>query len=379
MAQIWMMEHGLLDEDEARRVLVIKQRRGSGRSAPAASPASARAATAVRASSAAASAAASRGSATALGSRSGSAAGGKSSGSAAKVEPSGGGRSVGPSSNGTARAGAKTPTSGGRKAAVKSYKDESKSSRLFTKLVTSKKRPLVKLRADSLPVLHTESHGGTADGYAFGSHDADDFYVTNHVTFLIHYNGWIDGAGEREVGSGIQLLAAALVTTLAAVHGLRDPASRVSMMQLSFYSFVGLGALNGYISTKIVSSFKSSNIMGSLLLSSLLPSTLVQGLLLLLNWTLHVGGYPHAIPLATSLSIYLWALSICSMTVYMGSLFGSFTSRTNTQPLFFSSGMHHERDSWELPKIGFRFGGGLLVSGAVGATLFYQSTRLPHQ
>ncbi|CAI7857909.1 unnamed protein product [Closterium sp. NIES-53] len=181
------------------------------------------------------------------------------------------------------------------------------------------------------------------------------------------------------VGSGIQLLAAALVTTLAAVHGLRDPASRVSMMQLSFYSFVGLGALNGYISTKIVSSFKSSNIMGSLLLSSLLPSTLVQGLLLLLNWTLHVGGYPHAIPLATSLSIYLWALSICSMTVYMGSLFGSFTSRTNTQPLFFSSGMHHERDSWELPKIGFRFGGGLLVSGAVGATLFYQSTRLPHQ
>ncbi|CAI5525360.1 unnamed protein product [Closterium sp. Naga37s-1] len=127
MAQIWMMEHGLLDEDEARRVLVIKQRRGSGRSAPAASPASARAATAVRASSAAASAAASRASATAVGSRSGSAAGGKASGSAAKVEPSGGGRSVGPSSNGTARAGVKTPTSGGRKAAVKSYKDESES------------------------------------------------------------------------------------------------------------------------------------------------------------------------------------------------------------------------------------------------------------
>ncbi|CAI5468809.1 unnamed protein product [Closterium sp. Yama58-4] len=126
MAQIWMMEHGLLDEDEARRVLVIKQKRGSGRSA-AATPASARAATAVRASSAAASAAASRASATAPGSRSGSAAGGKASGSAAKVEPSGGGRSVGPSSNGTARAGAKAPTSGGRKAAVKSYKDESES------------------------------------------------------------------------------------------------------------------------------------------------------------------------------------------------------------------------------------------------------------
>ncbi|GJP61006.1 hypothetical protein CLOP_g9510 [Closterium sp. NIES-67] len=122
MAQIWMMEHGLLDEDEARRVLVIKQRRGGGRGGAAATPASARAATAVRASSAAASAAASRASATALGSKPGSAAGGKaqakSPASATKVEPS---------SNGRARGGAKTPTSGGRKAAVKAYRDESDS------------------------------------------------------------------------------------------------------------------------------------------------------------------------------------------------------------------------------------------------------------
>ncbi|CAI5468808.1 unnamed protein product [Closterium sp. Yama58-4] len=181
------------------------------------------------------------------------------------------------------------------------------------------------------------------------------------------------------VGSGVQLLAAAFVTALAAVYGLRDPAARVSMMQLSFYSFVGLGAVNGYISTKILGSFKYSDIMGSVLLSSILPSTIVQGLLLLLNWTLSVGGYSHAIPLATSLSIYLWALSICSMTVYVGSLFGSFTSRTDTQPLLSYSGMHHELDSWELPKIGFRYGGGLLLSSAVGATLFYHSTLLPHQ
>ncbi|CAI6002345.1 unnamed protein product [Closterium sp. NIES-65] len=165
MAQIWMMEHGLLDEDEARRVLAIKQRRGSGRSAPAAGPASARAATAVRASSAAASAAASRASATAVGSRSGSAAGGKASG------------------------------------------------------------------------LHP--------------------------------------------------------------HTFRE------------------------------------------------------------NDTLPIG----IAPLSDSVS---GAPDFYDLPFY-------------TQPLFFSSGMHHERDSWELPKIGFRFGGGLLVSGAVGATLFYHSTRLSHQ
>ncbi|GJP45761.1 hypothetical protein CLOM_g5102 [Closterium sp. NIES-68] len=68
------------------------------------------------------------------------------------------------------------------------------------------------------------------------------------------------------------------------------------------------------------------------------------------------------------------------MTVYMGSWVGSFASQADWQLVpFHGSMMHHERDSWEFHKLGFRFGGLLLVSGAVGAALFYHLTTPPHQ
>lgn len=138
MAQIWMMEHGLLDEDEARKVLVIKNRRGPGglamarpTAAAAVSAASSRATGPTARS--AAGAAASRSTAVAVGSK--AAAGAAASRGASKSPAAGakGGaeasrRKVESSSNGSGRSAEKksTPTSG-RKAIVKSYKEDSES------------------------------------------------------------------------------------------------------------------------------------------------------------------------------------------------------------------------------------------------------------
>ena len=124
------------------------------------------------------------------------------------------------------------------------------------------------------------------------------------------------------VGTGIQLFSMAFISLFIFIIGTLKPESRASLITLMFISFILMGTLGGYISSRMYKMFKGKSWLRNALLTSLFYPALLYFIFLVINFLFFVEGSDGALSFSEILSLLLIWLCCLSPLVLIGSFFG---------------------------------------------------------
>jgi len=182
------------------------------------------------------------------------------------------------------------------------------------------------------------------------------------------------------IGSGVQILAMAIVTIIFGALGFLSPAHRGGLLQSTLLLFTIMGAIAGYTSARFFKLFQGANWKQATWLTALLYPGVVFGIFFFLNLLIWGQASAGAVPFATMFSLLVLWFGISVPLVFVGGYLGSrkeimeLPVRTNQMPR-------------EVPMLPFYMKpifmsmcGGVLPFGAVFTELFFiMSSIWQHQ
>jgi transmembrane 9 superfamily protein 2/4 len=182
------------------------------------------------------------------------------------------------------------------------------------------------------------------------------------------------------IGSGMQILAMAMVTMVFAALGFLSPAHRGQLLQAFIFVFTCMGGVAGYTAARFHKLFGLNQWKHCTLLTAFAYPGLVFFAFFSLNLVLGHEGTTQAVPFGTLVAIVVLWFGISVPLVFLGAAFG-FRQDVITVPVRIAPTMRPVPDQpWFLHTAFMSFIGGVLPFGAVFTEMFFiMSSIWQHQ
>ncbi|KAI8923882.1 hypothetical protein BC831DRAFT_551805 [Entophlyctis helioformis] len=140
------------------------------------------------------------------------------------------------------------------------------------------------------------------------------------------------------VSSGVQTLAAVVLTTLTAGFGLLGPQFRGGIVSVGLFLFVFCGVIAGYTTARLYRTFCGYNWRKTALVTAVMSPLIILSIVFMSNLFIWSKGSSSAIPFGTFACLIAMWLGISCPLVWLGGFFGArhkpveFPTRSNQIP-----------------------------------------------
>jgi len=178
------------------------------------------------------------------------------------------------------------------------------------------------------------------------------------------------------VGSGVQVLASAVVVLLFALLGFLSPANRGGLITTAVVLFVSMGMFAGYFSTRLYKKFKGQFWKKNTIMTAIGLPGVVFGIFFVVNLMIWGEKSSGAVPFLTLLALVALWFGVSVPLVFVGSYF-AFKKPVADPPVGVNQIPRQIPElAWYLSPVFSILMGGVLPFGAVFIELFFILTAV---